>query len=1542
MSAHFLHFTGVGDAKSTLLALILVGMVAPVQAPMQRAWGQSAINLDPEKTITQFHIDHWGQDEGLPQQTVNTVIQTRDGYLWVGTQEGLVRFDGHSFTVFNARNSGLQNDHIKALHERKDGSIWVGTMGGGVSRFQDGQFATYTVQDSLPSNLVSAIAETKEGRLWIGTFNGGLARYDGCHFTAYTGSDGLPGANVTTLLPGEGDTLWVGTRENGLGRWVDGTFRPVDGGGAIPPRITSLAAARDGGFWIGTGNRGVLRYRDGVTEAYTTDEGLSANTVLALHEDRDGTLWIGTEYEGLNRLVDGALTHITTDHGLSHNVVEALLQGREGSLWIGTAGGGLNRLRDGKFATYTVREGVGSNQVYTVTEDTSGHLWVGTEGGGVSRLQDGRVAATYTTEQGLASNVITALYGSRDGSVWIGTLRDGLNRLVDGRVQQFTPEDGLPSPGIYGLFEASDGTLWVATGKGLARYREGTFTGWTTEDGLPSNLVTTMAEDADGHLWVGTFDEGLHELQEGEVTAHYTVDDGLESNTVLDIHVDRAGGLWVATQEGGLHRVRGDSITSFTAADGLFDDTIMAVLEDRRGKLWMSTNRGLFTVPKAQLEALAAGRRGRLDPVVYGKSDGLRSVEFNGGVQPAAWRDRTGHLWFPSTQGVVQVDPNDLRRNTIPPPIVIEELRAEGTSLPLTGAIELAPGQDKVEFSYAGLSFHAPEEVQYRYRLSGVDEDWVDAGSRRTAFYTNLEPGTYTFEVMARNSDGVWSAAPAAIQFTHRPFFYQTTWFFVLCGLFVLGLGAAGYRLRVRHLKRRQEVLEQEVAERTQELRQEKERTEDALQEAHRQRKQVQEAKEVIEEQADQLREMDRIKTRFFNNISHEFRTPLTLNIGPLENALTGMYGPVQGKLRRHLEMVLRNSRRLLRLINQLLDLSKIDSDGMELSRQRGNLAQLLEGVVLSFSYFSAEKDIDMRCEADRSTMMHVYDADALEKVFFNLISNAVKFTPEGGAVTASITRREAAGPDGTAAYEVTIRDTGPGIPEDELPYIFDRFRQVDGTVSQMQEGTGIGLSLVKELVELHDGSIRIESEEGVGTTFIITLPVVDEGFDAAQGDGDGASEGEAARDPVSHGPMVEMAVFDDNEAFNDDAFDDEPFDGARSDGAHMDAHDIDVRPGEEAPTLLVVDDNADIRTYVQDCLDDQYHVLLARDGHEALETMQAEHPDLVVSDVMMPGLDGYALCQRVRADAALQHTPIILLTAKASLDNKLEGLSAGADDYLHKPFDARELRVRVRNLLDLRAQQRELQAVNQELQATNQELKEADELKTEFLRLAAHDMKNPLNGIREFAKILSEELEDEGMGTEISEMIYTSADEMLQMVTRLLESAALEDQDFTLDREAVDVQRLAQAVVEQNRRQAERKDQRIALDLPVGEACTVEADPTWIQEAMDNLVSNAVKYSPHGKPIRVAVTTSEVDIRFAVEDEGPGLTEEDKEKLFGKFERLSAAPTGDESSTGLGLSIVKQIIEKHDGRVWAESTHGEGSTFFIALPRSPADVQRG
>ena len=782
------------------LGLILLG--APVTA------------LGPDKAMTQYVHDVWQTDDGLPQNTVQAIAQTPDGYLWLGTRDGLVRFDGVRFTVFDTDNAPeIGHDFVLSLLTDARGRLWVGTAGGGLARYENGRFTRFTEAEGLPSSQVSALYEDRRGRLWVGTDGGGLVRLEGDPFLSEASRGAL--GNRIRALAGDAESLWVGT-EAGLARLDDdgalSSFTPEEGLSRLSVR--SLLVDREGVLWVGT-DVGLNRLENGRFTVFTQDDGLSHDVIWSLHEDREGSLWIGTDGGGLNRRRDGRFTSFRSAQGLSNDSVYALFEDREGNLWIGTNLGGLNRLRDGRFTPFTTAEGLSNDYIRSVYEDREGNLWIGTEGGGINRMRDGRFTA-FTTEDGLSNDIVFSILEDRQGSLWIGT-DSGLTRLRDGRFEVFTADMGLTNDSVLALYEDRAGNLWIGTyAGGLNRLANGRFTAITTNEGLSSDTVNVLLEDREGDLWIGTRGGGLDRLRDGEITV-FTKKDGLSDDLVFALHEDDEGSLWIGTYGGGLNRLKDGRFTAITESEGLYDNVIHRVIEDGLGNVWMSSNKGIFRVPKKELDEVADGKRARVEPVVYGTHDGMNNAECNGGAS-AGVRTRDGKIWFPTIEGVVRIDPRHLPTNRLEPPVAIEEVLVDDRPVEPSELLELPAGTRALEVHYTALSLTAPEAVRFRYRLEGYEDAWVEAGSRRAAYYTKLPPGRYRFRVIAANDDGLWNERGATLSVVAAPRYYETLWFRGFGVIFFLSAGPLFHRFRIRRLTRQKAELERLVAERTAEV----------------------------------------------------------------------------------------------------------------------------------------------------------------------------------------------------------------------------------------------------------------------------------------------------------------------------------------------------------------------------------------------------------------------------------------------------------------------------------------------------------------------------------------------------------------------------------------------------------------------------------------------------------------------------------------------------------------------------------------------------
>ncbi len=795
------------DRISSLLRGVLVATLLPV-------CGWAA--LDPSKLLTQYVHDVWTTQNGLPQNSVLAIAQTPDGYLWIGTEDGLVRFDGVRFVTFNRRNTpAFRSNVVDALLVDRRGNLWIGTQGGGLVSLSQRQFHVINSEQGFTAESVLALYEDEFGDLWVGTDGGGLARFHDQKVEFYSRKNGLPDDTVFSLCGDRHGGVWIGTH-SGLGHWTDGHFTIKTKKGGLPSDyVNTVYADRSGNLWVGTNRNGLAKIVDDKVLSYTTSNGLSDDRVWSIAEDSAGSLWIGTGGGGINRLRDGVFSRLTPAQGFSEGDIWAIFEDREGSLWIGSAGGGLNRLRSGSFVTEGAWEGLSSDVTLPVYQDREGAVWVGTADAGVNRIQEGKVT-TFKMREGLSDNQVFSISEDGRGDHWFGT-RNGLNRMHNGKFTVYAGRNGLPNDVAVCLYTDRKGTLWVGTRAGLSRLDGDRFVTYTTKDGLSHNDVHSVFEDPrDGTLWIGT-EGGLNRMINGQFRS-FTKKDGLSSDVIWSIAGDADGTLWLGTNGGGLNRFRNGVFKSFSSQDGLFDDALPEILDDRRGNLWISSNRGVFSVSKEQLNAFADGRIRLISSRSYGTGDGMRSAECNGGFQPAGWRLRDGSLAFPTMKGVATVQPDHLETNAQSPPVLIEQALVDQREYDVSKTLQPPAGKGQMEFQYTALSFIKPERIHFKYMLEGFDKDWTDAGTRRTAYYTNIPPGNYRFVVKARNADGVWSRSEAAAALIIPKHFYQTTVFVWFEGLVIVGLIGLAYEARVRQLRANEAKLKGLIEERTREL----------------------------------------------------------------------------------------------------------------------------------------------------------------------------------------------------------------------------------------------------------------------------------------------------------------------------------------------------------------------------------------------------------------------------------------------------------------------------------------------------------------------------------------------------------------------------------------------------------------------------------------------------------------------------------------------------------------------------------------------------
>jgi signal transduction histidine kinase/ligand-binding sensor domain-containing protein len=741
-----------------------------------------------QEAKAQYRFDSWNSESGLPQNSVNAILQTRESYLWLATFDGLVRYDGARFVVFNKANSrGIKSNRFTALFESGDGTLWLGTEDSGITRYREGEFEIIPTGDGVAIPPIWAFREDAKLGLMALTSQG-MMRWNGERFAPYVSEDGvsLRGAKVNSQFA----------------YFDESSLHVFDGGRFYTQTITdskiiSLTKDQRGAFWFLTDDGKANRFENGNLMSFPIEkipEKIPNVKLYAGHQDRNGNLWLGWDDGRLSVRRNGEWKTFE----VARSQIKSIYEDREGTIWLATDSDGLFRARQQAITVLAEAEGIVGENVYPILEDLEGAVWLGVWGGGLFRFKDGNLTR-YTEQHGLGGSIITALYQDRAGTIMLGGIN--IYRFENDYLTIQTDAKTLGIGNIFVITEDRAGSLWVGGQKGLCKFSNGELQRFSTAEGLPHQTVQVITEDREGNLWLGTLG-GLAVLRNDGKIQSFTEREGLASNHIRAIYIDSDGVLWIGTYDGGISRFENGKFTNYTTENGLYNNGVFQILEDARGNFWISSNLGIYRVSRRELSEFAAGQKNFITSVSYGKADGLLSLEANGGKQPAGVKTRDGRLWFPTQRGVAVINPNEISYNPLPPPVVIENCLLEREQTKCRENLQISPGRENLEIHYTGLSFIKPEQMRFKYKLEGLEEDWVEAGTRRAAYYSYLPPGDYVFRVIAANSDGVWNETGAQLKIRVLPPLWRTWWFISLMIVGTIGLAAFFYRRRILQLQR--------------------------------------------------------------------------------------------------------------------------------------------------------------------------------------------------------------------------------------------------------------------------------------------------------------------------------------------------------------------------------------------------------------------------------------------------------------------------------------------------------------------------------------------------------------------------------------------------------------------------------------------------------------------------------------------------------------------------------------------------------------------
>ena len=1196
-------------------------------------------------------IHRYSTEQGLSSNTIFSILQDKYGLIWISTEEGLNKFDGKNFTKFavNKGRYSLSHNYAQTMLLTPEGNIWVGTPDGLNIYDYKSDSIIQVRKDTKPLKLVyndiTCLAQgSDKNRIWIGTYGDAINYYSNNTRKFYKLN--LPKLlnqpqpiNVISLLEDDNKRLWIGTQHDGIYQYNLGTRKLAKY--HLTENASTIRTIYQDNFrriWFGT-SEGCYLFNETIQmpERVNYPQNLSETSIGAIREDCNGKIWIGTElfllsfdarsFSLTEKFPYQTILQQKSTSNLDCAYINALFVDRDNNIWVGTAWGGLSMLEATSPKFKLIKHNPGeindlpNYSIASLCQDKKGNLWIGIDGSGVYilNLQSGGISR-YPLDEKKYGRYFKVVATDSDENLWFGTYKNGLLRKKknSSQIDVFKKEkqkNSLPDNEITCIFESKDKTLWIGTNNGLAKYDKAK--NQFIKINIPRKLITilSIAETSDGILWLGTYG--------GYVLSYNPKTSVLRNNAlpfdariVPDILVYKDS-IWIATSGKGLsvYDYKKKKSKTFTETTGLASNYISSLLRDSKGRIWLGTNRGISRLIPGTGEIQN-----------YNTQDGVQALKFAG---KSAIKLSDGRMAFGGFGGINIFDPMLVDKNDKCPQVIFTRLLVSNTivnpsnnikkhsplqeNITSSKSIELNYDQSIFTIEFIGVNYNATQKINYSYIVEGIDNHWNNIGNQNNVTLRNLSPGEYRFKVKASSPDNVWSDSNInSITIIIKPPLWSTWWAYLFYFLVIIGViyfiwQYATIRVRTsNHLK-----IERAKREKEEELHQE--------------------------------------KLQFFTNISHEFRTPLTLIISPLEKM---HQDELAEDKKAHLKLMLRNAKRLLNMVNQLLDFRKAERGQMRLKVQHQDFVGAINEIILSFDELRVQKNIQLDFIYEEEILLGWFDPEFLNKLLFNLLSNAFKFTPDYGNILVALNIDKDT--PGSRTVHIAVSNNGKGIQPNEIPYVFDRFYQ-GSEQSSIQEGTGIGLHLTKNLVELHHGTIVVESKPNVKTKFTLTLPIEKRAY-------------------LNSELLAESELQTKSET--------EEYKVNRAETAEK---TIAKTAREHRKRILIVEDNQDIRSYIHSILDADYIIDEAENGLIGLEMVALHDFDLIISDLMMPEMDGIEMCKQLKSSIETDHIPIILLTAKLDIENRIEGLSIGADAYITKPFHPNHLIIRVAKLIETR-----------------------------------------------------------------------------------------------------------------------------------------------------------------------------------------------------------------------------------------------------------------